>query len=110
MTTNPTCPPVVASSTVGSVNADSLRFHGPTVYGMSRAALVTSTEGLARDLASPKITANIVQPDPINVEGNPAGGPAGEFLAGLTAVHRFGTVEESDHRSWHGSLVTSRHT
>jgi hypothetical protein len=57
MTTNPTCPPVVASSTVGSVNADSLRFHGPTVYGMSRAALVTSTEGLARDLASPKITA-----------------------------------------------------
>ena len=55
---------------------------------------MTSTEGLARDLASPKITANIVQPDPINVEGNPAGGPAGEFLAGLTAVGRFGTVEE----------------
>jgi 3-oxoacyl-[acyl-carrier protein] reductase len=110
MRTHPTCAPVVASSTIGSVNADGLPLRGPTIDGMSKAALVTSTEGLAPDLASRKIAANIVQPDPINVVGNPAGGPAGEFLAGLTAVHRFGTVEESDHRSWHGLPVTSRHT
>jgi 3-oxoacyl-[acyl-carrier protein] reductase len=80
--------------TIGSINAESLPFPGPTIYGMSKAALVAFTKGLARDLASRKITANIVQPGPIDTEGNPAGGPAGEFLAGLTAVGRFGTVEE----------------
>jgi 3-oxoacyl-[acyl-carrier protein] reductase len=61
---------------------------------MSKAALVAFTKGLARDLASRKITANIVQPGPIDTEFNPASGPAGEFLAGLTAVGRYGTVEE----------------
>ena len=62
MRTHPTCAPVVASSTIGSVNADGLPLRGPTIDGMSKAALVTSTEGLAPDLASRKIAANIVQP------------------------------------------------
>ncbi|AWB85472.1 SDR family NAD(P)-dependent oxidoreductase [Mycetocola zhujimingii] len=80
--------------TIGSVTAESLPFPGAAIYGMTKAALVALTKGLARDLASRKITANIVQPGPIDTEGNPAGGPAGELLAGLTAAGRFGTVEE----------------
>jgi 3-oxoacyl-[acyl-carrier protein] reductase len=80
--------------TIGSISAERLPFSGPTIYGMSKAALVAFTKGLARDLAPRKITANIVQPGPVDTEGNPADGPAGQFLAGLTAAGRFAAVEE----------------
>jgi len=80
--------------TIGSINAESLPFSGPTVYGMSKAALVAFTQGLARDVASKGITVNNIQPGPIDTDGNPAGGPSGEYLAGLTALGRFGTAAE----------------
>ena len=77
--------------TIGSVTAESIPFPGGSIYGMSKAALVAFTKGLARDLGSRKITANIVQPGPIDTEGNPASGPSGDFLAGLTALGHFAT-------------------
>ncbi|MDQ0896047.1 SDR family NAD(P)-dependent oxidoreductase [Agromyces ramosus] len=77
--------------TIGSVTAESIPFPGGAIYGMSKAALVAFTKGLARDLGGRKITANIVQPGPIDTEGNPASGPSGEFLAGLTALGYFAT-------------------
>jgi len=75
--------------TIGSVTAESIPFPGGSVYGMSKAALVAFTRGLSRDLGDRKITANIVQPGPIDTEGNPASGPSGAFLASLTALKRF---------------------
>jgi 3-oxoacyl-[acyl-carrier protein] reductase len=77
--------------TIGSVTAESIPFPGGSIYGMSKAALVAFTKGLARDLGGRKITANIVQPGPIDTEGNPASAPSGDFLAGLTALGHFAT-------------------
>ncbi|MFB2600066.1 SDR family NAD(P)-dependent oxidoreductase [Herbiconiux sp. P17] len=75
--------------TIGSVTAESIPFPGGSVYGMSKAALVAFTRGLSRDLGARKITANIVQPGPIDTEGNPASGPAGDFMASLTSLKHF---------------------
>jgi 3-oxoacyl-[acyl-carrier protein] reductase len=80
--------------TIGSVTAESIPFPGGSVYGMSKAALVAFTKGLARDLGARKITANIVQPGPIDTEGNPASAPSGDFLAGLTALGHFATPKD----------------
>ncbi len=77
--------------TIGSINGVSIPFPGGTVYGMSKSALISFTQGLARDLGPRGITVNNVQPGPIDTDGNPASGPAGDFLAGLTALKRFGT-------------------
>jgi 3-oxoacyl-[acyl-carrier protein] reductase len=77
--------------TIGSVTAESIPFPGGSIYGMSKAALVAFTKGLARDLGGRQITANIVQPGPIDTEGNPASAPSGDFLAGLTALGHFAT-------------------
>lgn len=80
--------------TIGSVTAESIPFPGGSVYGMSKAALVAFTKGLARDLGARKITANIVQPGPIDTEGNPASAPSGDFLAGLTALGHFAAPKD----------------
>lgn len=77
--------------TIGSITAESIPFPGGAVYGMSKAALVGFTRGLARDLGERGITANVIQPGPIDTDGNPADSASGEFLAGLTALKRFGT-------------------
>jgi 3-oxoacyl-[acyl-carrier protein] reductase len=76
---------------IGSVNAERIPFPGGAVYGMSKSALVGFTKGLARDLGGRRITANVIQPGPIDTEGNPADGDAGAFLAGFTAFGEFGS-------------------
>ncbi|MCQ1949999.1 SDR family oxidoreductase [Arthrobacter sp. zg-Y859] len=77
--------------TIGSSSGKVTLFAGGTIYGMSKAALVGFTKGLARDLGARGITANVIQPGPIDTDGNPADGPFGGYLAGLTALNRFGT-------------------
>jgi 3-oxoacyl-[acyl-carrier protein] reductase len=85
--------------TIGSINAVSIPFTGGTIYGMSKAALVAFTQGLARELGPRGITVNIVHPGPIDTDGNPKGGPSAPMLAGLTALGYFGTPADV------GSLV-----
>ena len=75
---------------IGSINAESIPFPGGTVYGMSKASLVALTKGLARELGQRGITVNLIQPGPIDTDGNPANGEMGGFLAGLTALGHFG--------------------
>lgn len=77
--------------TIGSITANSIPFPGGAIYGMSKAALVGFTKGLARDLGGRGITANLIQPGPIDTDLNPASGESAEFIAGLTALKRFGT-------------------
>ncbi|SEB11511.1 SDR family NAD(P)-dependent oxidoreductase [Leifsonia sp. 21MFCrub1.1] len=86
--------------TIGSVNAERIPFTGGAVYGLTKAAMVGFTKGLARDLAGRGITVNVIQPGPIDTEGNPADGEAGDYLAGFTAFGRFG------HSSDVGELVS----
>jgi 3-oxoacyl-[acyl-carrier protein] reductase len=83
--------------TIGSVTAESIPFPGGVIYGMSKAALVAFTKGLARDLGSRRITANVIQPGPIDTEGNPASSESAGFLAGLTALGRFGDTTDVGH-------------
>ncbi|WP_159617479.1 SDR family NAD(P)-dependent oxidoreductase [Arthrobacter zhaoguopingii] len=77
--------------TIGSINAISIPFVGGAIYGMSKAALVGFTKGLARDLGARGITANLLQPGPIDTDGNPADGESAHIMAGMTALKRFGT-------------------
>ncbi len=85
--------------TIGSINAVSIPFPGGAIYGMSKAALVAFTQGLARELGPRQITVNIVHPGPIDTDGNPKGGPEAPKLAALTALGYFGTAADV------GSLV-----
>lgn len=52
------------------------------------------TSGLARDLGERGITANLMQPGPINTVRNPADGPNTEANRAPLAIRRHGTAEE----------------
>lgn len=80
--------------TIGSVNADYMPFSGGSLYGMSKAAVKMMTRSWARDLGDRKITANVIQPGPIDTDMNPADGAFGETLTAMTAIKRYGKPEE----------------
>jgi 3-oxoacyl-[acyl-carrier protein] reductase len=80
--------------TIGSVNAERMPFAGGGVYAMTKAAVAGLTRGLARDLGPRGITVNNVQPGPTATEMNPAHGPLAESMKALTALGRYGDVEE----------------
>ena len=52
------------------------------------------TKSWARDLGNRKITANVIQPGPIDTDMNPADGAFGETLTAMTAIKRYGKPEE----------------
>ena len=79
---------------IGSVNADRMPLPGFSIYGASKAALRAMTQAMARDLASRGITANTVQPGPIDTEMNPAQGEFARVLKGFMALDRYGTADE----------------
>ena len=80
--------------TIGSIVAD--RAPGATValYAASKAALGGLTRGLARDFGAAGITVNLVQPGPIDTEGNPADGPHAAANRAPLAIKRHGTADE----------------
>ena len=80
--------------TIGSVNGDSMPFPGGSLYAMSKAAVKMMTQSWARDLGDRGITANVIQPGPIDTDMNPANGPFGETLTAMTAIKRYGKPEE----------------
>jgi 3-oxoacyl-[acyl-carrier protein] reductase len=67
---------------------------GLPVYALSKSALTAFTQGLARELGPRNITVNVVQPGSIDTDMNPAHGPFGETLRSITALGRYGTVED----------------
>ena len=80
--------------TIGSIVADRMPGGGGTLYAASKAALGGMTRGLARDLGPREITANLVQPGPIDTERNPADGPNAALNRAPLAISRHGTVDE----------------
>ncbi len=80
--------------TIGSIVADRMPGEGGTLYAASKAALGGLTRGLARDLGARNITANLVQPGPIDTDRNPADGPNAEANRSPLAIRRHGTPEE----------------
>ncbi|MEI5996503.1 SDR family oxidoreductase [Paraburkholderia bengalensis] len=79
---------------IGSYFADRVPASMLGVYAGSKSALVAFTQGLARELGSRGITANVVQPGSINTDMNPADGPFSSTLKSLTATGDYGTGED----------------
>ena len=79
---------------IGSIVADRVPSDGGTLYAASKAALGGMTRGLARDLGERGITANLVQPGPIDTERNPADGPNAAANRTPLAIPRHGTPDE----------------
>lgn len=80
--------------TIGSCLAERVPFAGSTLYSMTKSALLAFTRGLARDLGAKGITANLVQPGPIDTDMNPADGEFADTLRGLTALGHYGKPED----------------
>ncbi|WP_327352353.1 SDR family NAD(P)-dependent oxidoreductase [Streptomyces sp. NBC_01304] len=80
--------------TTGSIMAYHVPGPGGTLYAMSKAALIGLTKALARELGGQGITANLVNPGPIDTDMNPADGPYAEPQAAMTALGRFGSADE----------------
>ena len=67
---------------------------GLPVYALSKSALTAFSQGLARELGPRDITVNVVQPGSIDTDMNPAHGPFGDTLSAITALGRYGKVED----------------
>lgn len=80
--------------TIGSIVADRMPGDGGTLYAASKSALSGLTRGLARDLGERGITANLVQPGPIDTNRNPANGPNAAANRAPLAIQRHGTPDE----------------
>ncbi|MGW5469038.1 3-oxoacyl-ACP reductase family protein [Streptomyces chartreusis] len=80
--------------TIGTCMTQRVPGPGGTLYATSKSALIGLTKALARELGPRGITANIVHPGPIDTDMNPADGPFASGQAALTALGRFGTVDE----------------
>jgi 3-oxoacyl-[acyl-carrier protein] reductase len=67
---------------------------GLSVYALTKSALTAFTQGLARELGPRDITVNVVQPGSIDTDMNPAHGPFGDTLRSITALGRYGSVDD----------------
>lgn len=80
--------------TIGSINADRIPFPGGAAYAATKAAVQAFTRGIARDLGPRGITANVVQPGPVDTELNPADGPFADILKPLMAIPKYAEGED----------------
>lgn len=76
--------------TIGSCLGQRVSFPNITLYSMSKSALVSFNKGLARDVGARGITANVVQPGPIDTDMNPANGDSADAMRSFTALGRYG--------------------
>ncbi|MEU4891033.1 SDR family oxidoreductase [Streptomyces sp. NPDC044780] len=80
--------------TIGSCMAERVAFPGGTLYATSKSALTGLTKALARELGPRGITANLVNPGPVDTEMNPADGESAATHSGFTALGRYGRPSE----------------
>lgn len=79
---------------IGSVGAHFMPFPGGAIYGATKAAVVAMVRAWARDFGARGITANVIQPGPVDTDINPADGPYAPLLRDRIALGRYGTPEE----------------
>ena len=79
---------------IGSCLGHRVSFGNITLYSMSKSALISFNKGLARDVGKRGITANVVQPGPIDTDMNPADGDAADTMRSYTALGRYGKPED----------------
>ncbi|ONI78825.1 oxidoreductase [Actinosynnema sp. ALI-1.44] len=82
--------------TIGSCVGPRVAGPGASLYSLSKTALVGLTKGLARDLGGRGITANLINPGPIDTEMNPAGAenPTADWQRGYVALGKYGETED----------------
>jgi 3-oxoacyl-[acyl-carrier protein] reductase len=67
---------------------------GLVAYASTKGAVKMFTQGLSREVGTRGITVNNVQPGPIDTDLNPASGDWAAPQKALTALNRYGTVDE----------------
>ncbi|TDR89248.1 SDR family NAD(P)-dependent oxidoreductase [Enterovirga rhinocerotis] len=79
---------------IGSSLSKRVPFGGVTVYSMTKSALLSFTQGLARELGGRAITVNLVLPGSTDTDMNPANGEAAATQLALNALGRYGRPED----------------
>lgn len=77
-----------------SASYKSLSFPGIGEYVATKAALTAFMKGAARDLGARNITANVVEPGPIDTDMNPDGTAQADALKSMVALGRYGRPDE----------------
>ena len=79
---------------IGSCLGERNIIPGVVSYSATKGAIKMFTQGLSREVGARGITVNNVQPGPIDTDLNPASGDWAIPQKAVTALGRFGTVEE----------------
>ena len=79
---------------IGSCVGERMLTPGLAPYSATKGAVKMFTQGLSREVGLRGITVNNVQPGPIDTELNPASGDWATPQKAVTALNRYGKVEE----------------
>ena len=79
---------------IGSCVGERMVTPGLVAYSATKAAVKMFTQGLAREVGERGITVNDIQPGPIDTDLNPASGDWATPQLAMTALKRYGTVDE----------------
>ena len=79
---------------IGSCVGERLLTPGLAAYSATKGAVKMFTQGLSREVGDRKITVNNVQPGPIDTDLNPSSGDWATPQKAVTALGRYGTVDE----------------
>ena len=80
--------------TVGSCVGERVLTPGLVAYSATKGAVKMFAQGLSREVGERGITVNNVQPGPIDTDLNPASGDWATPQTAVTALKRYGTVDE----------------
>jgi 3-oxoacyl-[acyl-carrier protein] reductase len=80
--------------TIGSCVGERMLTPGLVTYSATKGAVKMFAQGLSREVGKRGITVNNVQPGPIDTDLNPASGEWAVPQKAVTALDRYGTVEE----------------
>jgi 3-oxoacyl-[acyl-carrier protein] reductase len=79
---------------IGSSVGERVLVPGLVPYSATKGAVKIFTQGLSREVGSRGITVNNVQPGPIDTDLNPAAGDWAAPQRAVTALNRYGHVDE----------------
>jgi 3-oxoacyl-[acyl-carrier protein] reductase len=79
---------------IGSCVGERVLTPGLVPYSATKGAIKMFSQGLSREVGARGITVNNIQPGPIDTELNPAAGEWAVPQKAVTALNRYGTVEE----------------
>ncbi len=79
---------------IGSCVGERMMAPGLVPYAATKGAVKMFTQGLAREVGDRAITVNNIQPGPIDTDLNPASGDWAAPQKALTALNRYGSVND----------------